>query len=112
MSNRCGPEIPTALALELFQPSPASLYTLDAIAHLSGVPRRSILIFCRNGFLRPVFLPPYGVMAFAEEAIYTVRRIEDFRATHGNSVAWLKTLFSLLDEVERLRAEVRFIRTR
>ena len=112
MSNPGDPEIPSALALELFQPSPNSLYTLDAIAHLAGVPRRSILIFCRAGLLRPVFQPPYGVMAFTEEAIYTVRRIEEVRAAHENGVAWLQSMFALLDEVERLRAEVRFFRTR
>ena len=112
MSDPRDAEIPMAFALELFQPSPDSLYSLDAIAHLADVPRRSILIFCRAGLLRPVFLPPYGVMAFAEEAIYTVRRIEDFRAAHGNGIAWLKTIFPLLDELESLRAEVRFHRNR
>ena len=110
MSNPCDPEIPSALALELFQPHPNSLYTLDAIAHLAGVPRRSILIFCRAGLLRPVFQPPYGIMAFTEEAIYTVRRIEEVRTVHGTDVTWIKTMFALLDEVDRLRAEVRFYR--
>lgn len=112
MSNPCDQEIPTALALELFQPSPASLYTLDAITQLAGAPRRSILIYCRAGLLRPVFLPPYGVMAFAEEDIYTLRRIEEVRAAHEDGVAWLQSMFALLEEVERLRAEVRFHRTR
>jgi hypothetical protein len=39
-----------------------------------------------------------------------VRRIEYLRAVHGVDVALLKTMFALLDEVERLRAEVRFLR--
>ena len=112
MSKPGDPEIPSALALELFQPSPDVLYSLDATAHLAGVPRRSILIYCRAGLVRPVFQPPHGVMAFTEEAIYTVRRIEDVRAAHGLDVAWIKTMFDLLDEVERLRAEVRFLRNR
>jgi DNA-binding transcriptional MerR regulator len=51
-------------------------------------------------------------MAFTEEAIRTVRRIEYMRAVHGMSVAWIKTMFDLLDEVEHLRAEVRFLRSR
>jgi DNA-binding transcriptional MerR regulator len=110
MSSRDDPAAPSALALELFQPNPDVLYSLDATAHLAGVPRRSILIYCRAGLVRPVFQPPHGVMAFTEEAIYTVRRVEDVRGAHGLEVAWIKTMFDLLDEVERLRAEVRFLR--
>ena len=112
MSDPGDAEIPSSLALELFQPNPNVLYSLDATAHLAGVPRRSILIYCRAGLVRPVFQPPHGVMAFTEEAIYTVRRIEDVRAAHGLDVAWIKAMFDLLDEVERLRAEVRFLRKR
>ena len=112
MSNRCDPESLSVLALDLFQPNPNALYSLDAAAHLAGVSRRSILIYCRAGLVRPVFQPPYGVMAFTEEAIHTVRRIEQMRAVHGIDMAWIKTMFDLLDEVERLRAEVRFLRNR
>ena len=110
MSKRSDPDVPSSFALELFQPKPNVLYSLDAAAHLAGVPRRSILIYCRAGLVRPVFQPPYGVMEFTEEAIYTVRRIEHLRTVHGLDLAWLKTMFDLLDEVERLRAELRFLR--
>ena len=110
MSTPRDPDIPSARALELFQPNPDVLYSLDAAAHLAGSTRRSILIYCRAGLVRPVLQPPYGVMAFTEEAIHTVRRIERVRAAHRVDVAWIKTLFDLLDEVERLRAEVRFWR--
>ena len=111
MSKRLSPDGPSSLALELFQPNPNVLYSLDAAAHLADVPRRSILIYCRAGLVRPVFQPPYGIMAFTEEAIHTVRRIERVRTAHGIDVAWIKTMFDLLEEVERLRAEVRFLRS-
>ncbi len=65
-----------SLALELFQPKPDVLYSLDAAAHLAGVPRRALLLYCRAGIIRPVLQLPYGVMEFTEEAIYAVRRIE------------------------------------
>jgi hypothetical protein len=110
MRKRFVPDSPSPLALELFQPKPNVLYSLDAAAHLAGVPRRSILIYCRAGLVRPVFQPPYGVMEFTEEAIHTVRRIEHLRTVHDIDLAWLKTMFDLLDEVERLRAELRFLR--
>ena len=110
MSKRLVPDRPPALAMELFQPKPNVLYSLDATARLAGVPRRSILIYCRAGLVRPVVQPPYGVMEFTEEAIYAVRQIEHLRTVHGLDLAWLKTMFDLLEEVERLRAELRFLR--
>ena len=110
MSKRVVRDSAQRLALELFEPKPNDCYSLDATAHLAGVSRRSILIYCRAGLVRPVVQPPYGVMEFTEEAIYTVRRIEHLRSMHSLDVAWLKTMFDLLEEVERLRAEVRFLR--
>jgi DNA-binding transcriptional MerR regulator len=96
--------------MELFQPKPGVLYSLDAAAHLAGIPRRSILIYCRAGLVRPVVQPPYGVLEFTEEAIYALRQVEHLRTVHGLDLALLKTMFDLLDEVERLRAELRFLR--
>jgi len=98
------------LSIEVFQPRPNVFYSLDATAHLAGVPRRSLLIYCRAGLVRPVVQPPYGVMEFTEEAIYTVRQIEHLRLARGPDLDWLKTMFDLLEEVERLRAELRFLR--
>ncbi len=79
MSKRSVRDGPSSIALELFQPKPNVLYSLDAAAHLAGVPRRSILIYYRAGLVRPVFHPPYGVMEFTEEAIHTLRQIEYLR---------------------------------
>lgn len=96
--------------LELFQPEPNTLYSLDNTAYLSGISRRSLLIYCRKGLIKPVFLPPNGTMGFTDQAIYTIRRIEYLRAIHENDLAWINTVFELIGEVERLRAEVRFLR--
>jgi hypothetical protein len=97
-------------ALEPFQPKPNVLYNLEVAAHLAGVPRRSLLVYCRAGLLRPVSQPPYGVMAFTEEAIHAARRIERMRAAHCPDLPMLKFMFDLLAEVERLKLEVRFLR--
>jgi len=51
-------------------------------------------------------------MEFTAESIYTVRRIEHLRTVNGLDLDWLKTMFDILDEVERLRAELRFLRNR
>jgi len=110
MSKQLEKETPQSRAVELFEPGRNVVYTLDVAAHLAGVPRRAVLAYYRAGLVCPVFQAPYGVMAFSEEAIYTVRRIEHLRAIHGMDVALIKTILGLLDEVERLRAEVRFLR--
>ena len=110
MKKPKAPDRPACLSIEVFQPRPNIFYSLDATAQLAGVPRRSILIYCRAGLVRPVVQPPYGVLEFTEEAIYTVRRIEHLRTVHRLDVAWLKTMVDLIEEVERLRAESRFLR--
>ena len=110
MSKRMIPEGFRSQTLALFQPKPGVLYGLDATARIAGISRRSILIYCRAGLVRPVIQPPFGVMEFTEEAIYALRRIDHLRTVHGLDLAWIKTMFDLLDEVERLRAEVRFLR--
>ena len=112
MSIKYDHEISTSLTLDLYQPKPNVLYSLDVTAHLAGVPRRSILIYCRAGLVQPVVQPPYGVMEFTEESIYIVRKSEHLRTVHGLNLTWLKSMFELLDEVERLRSELRFLHRR
>ncbi|MFH0780818.1 MAG: MerR family transcriptional regulator [Pseudomonadota bacterium] len=99
----------SSFALVVFQPEPNILYSLDAAAHLAGVPRRSLLIYCRAGLVQPLH-QPNGAMTFTDEAIYTVRRLEYLRAIHHNDLAWLNTIMELENEVAYLRAELRFFR--
>lgn len=103
-------DMSACFALEMYQPQPDVLYSVDAAAHLATVPRRTLLVYCRAHLVQPVFLPPFGMMAFTEEAIYIVRRIEHLRAVHRCDLAWLNTVFDLLNEVEHLQAELRFLR--
>jgi hypothetical protein len=97
-------------ALEPYQPQPNVLYPLEVAAHLAGVPRRALLVYCRAGLVRTVYQPPYGVMAFSEEAIHCVRRIELVRLAHAPNLELLKFMFDLVGEVERLNQELRFLR--
>ena len=110
MNDTDDPDNQASRALELSQSRPDALYGLEEAAQLAGVARRTILMYCRTGLVRPVYQPPYGVMEFTDEAILTVRRLERLRVEHGLGVAWLQAMASLLEEVERLRAELRFWR--
>lgn len=110
MKTQDDPDRAPCASVAVFQPNPNVLYSLEVAAHLAGVPRRALLVYCRAGLVRPHFEPPYGVMVFSEEAIHAVRRIERMRTAHAMDLTLLKTLFDLLDEVDRLRAELRFHR--
>ncbi|MFC1762399.1 MerR family transcriptional regulator [Planctomycetota bacterium] len=112
MNKRTIPEGLRSQTLVLFQPKPGVLYSLDATARIAGLPRRSILIYCRAGLVRPVIQPPYGILEFTEEAIYTLRRIEHLHTVRGLELTWIKTILDLVNEVEQLRDEVRFLRNR
>jgi len=104
------PDDRASRALELFQPRPDEFYSLDAAAELAGVSRRELLTYCRAGIVRPAYQPPYGVMVFNDEAILAVRRLDRLRLVHGLDLGGLKAMAALLEEVERLRAELRFWR--
>ena len=110
MSHGVPPNPATDMALELSPARPEAFYGLDAAAELAGVSRRVLLGYCRAGLVRPVLQPPYGRMEFTDAAIHAVRRLERFRTARGLDVGWLKTVAALIEEVERLRAELRFWR--
>ena len=110
MNASNNPRPHSTLAIELFQPDPNLLYSLDATAHFAGVSRRSILIYCREGLVQPIFQPPYGIMTFTDEMIYTIRRVEHLREVHGMNLTWIKAMFELIKAMERLSSEVKFLR--
>ena len=108
--KRLDPPSEAPEALEVFQSDPTVRYSLDAAARLAGVARQDLLIYCREGLVRGAVRGSKGALEFTEEAIYVARRVAHLRTVHGLDLAWLKTLFDLLDEVEHLRSEVRFWR--
>lgn len=97
----------SALALDLLQPGGDALYNLETVASMAGVSRRRVLIYCRLGFVQPLFQPPYGSMVFREEALYALRRVESARLAHGIEVTRLASMLAWLDEVGHLRATTR-----
>jgi DNA-binding transcriptional MerR regulator len=110
MNSEEDPNDQASRELELFQPRPDVFYSIDLAAELAGVSRRALLMYCRAGLVRPAYQPPYGVMEFNDEAILLVRRLERMRVVHGLGVGGLQAMAGLLEEVEHLRAELRFWR--
>ena len=97
-------------AIQVFEPDPDAVYTIEAVEHLVHVPRRMIAVYCKHGLLSPVVDPACGGYYFNDEAIRTLRRIEYLRADCGINLVGIKMILRLTNEVESLRAEVSFLR--
>jgi DNA-binding transcriptional MerR regulator len=54
--------------------------------------------------------PAFGGYYFNDEAIRTLRRVEHLRTTCGVNLAGIKMILDLMNQVERLQSEVRFLR--
>jgi DNA-binding transcriptional MerR regulator len=98
--------------LRLFQPHPGTVYSLEVTCDLTGARRHSILRYYRQGLIEPMFLPPFGMMAFDVRAIRAIRRIEWLRAEFELNLPAIKMIVGLMEELDRLRAELRFWRGR
>jgi DNA-binding transcriptional MerR regulator len=98
--------------VQVIEVQPGILYSLEAATHLTGVSRRSILVYCKTGLVRPVVDEEYGAMSFDEEAIYNIRKVEYLKRLHGVNLAGIKMIFELMQKVKQLEDEMRFLRTR
>lgn len=86
-------------------------HTLEMLVTLTGVPRTEILVYCRTGLLPASGNPETEELYFDDEAIYRIRRIEHLRAERGINLAGVRMIFDLMNEVQRLREEMRFLRS-
>jgi len=91
-------------ALQLFEPPPEAVYSIEAAARLVDVPRRRIAVYCRYGLLTPV-ANEHGYY-FDGRSIKTLRAIEGLRSVCGDDLAGIKMILRLMNEVQRLNSEV------
>ena len=89
--------------------SPA-LYSLHAAAHLCGVHPELLRHYCQLGLLGPERANSGRAPLFDDNALYEVRRIEHVQHYCGVNRQTLPVLCELWREVDRLQAEVRFLR--
>jgi len=104
------PNAISAGAIQLFEPDPDAVYTIEAAEHLAHVPRRLIAIYYKHGLVSPVVDPDCGGFYFNDEGIRALRRIQYLRTVCGVNLAGIKMFLDLMTEMERLSAEVRFLR--
>ena len=98
-----------AEALQLFEPDPDVIYTIETAANLTHVGRHSILVYYKHGLLSSVQAPQSGGYYFNDESIRSLRRIEHLHNTLGINLEGTRMIIALANEVERLRNEVRFL---
>ena len=96
--------------LQLFEPDARAVYTLEAAARLTQLPRRLIAVYFRHGLVSPVMDPACSGWYFNDEAIRILRRIEYLRTICGLNIAGIKLIMDLARELELLREELNFRR--
>ena len=101
-------EIPSR-AIQLFKPPEDAIYTIDATAHLVGVPRRTILVYCKHQLLSPVINSGDRGYRFDRDGVRALRRIEALRAVCRDDLSGIKIILDLTKELERLHSVVRFL---
>jgi DNA-binding transcriptional MerR regulator len=97
----------TGRTLQLFEPDPDAVYTIDATARFASVPRRTIVVYCKHGLVSPAADTADTGYYFNRDGIRALLRIEALRAVCGNDLAGIRLILELLKEVERLQREVR-----
>lgn len=97
-------------ALLPFEPSPGAVYSIDTVADLVSVSRRTILHYCQYGLIEPALDPDEEGYVFDDDAIRLLRQIDQLRVLCGDNLTGVQTIIELRKQVEELEAEVRFLR--
>jgi len=92
--------------LQLFDPSADAVYTIEAAAQITGVPRRAILVYCKHRLLSPLDTEVEGY-SFDGDGVRSLRRIEALRTVCGDDFAGIRIILDLTKELERLQAIAR-----
>ena len=94
--------------IELYEPPPDAVYTIEATSQLVDIPRHTILVYCKHRLVMPVIDARNRGYFFDREGIRTLRRIEALRVVCGDHFAGIRIILDLTKELERLQAAVRF----
>jgi DNA-binding transcriptional MerR regulator len=95
--------------IQLFEPPPDAVYSIEATSHLANVSRRTILVYCKHRLLSPAAATTDHGYHFDGNAIRALRRIEALRTVCGDDFAGIKIILDLTAALERLRADIRLL---
>lgn len=85
--------------LPLFEPNADASYPLEVVARFTGISSQTILHYQEQGLIRDTDLD--------DDAVRALRRIEHLRSSYETNVSGLKLIMDLIDQVERLQADLR-----
>jgi DNA-binding transcriptional MerR regulator len=105
-------QVPGRLTLITIREAAPATYSLETAARLVGVHPEMLRYYCRVGLIGEAHGEADAEPVFDDDAICELRRFERFRRQHGLDRRTLRLIFSLRREVERLQAELRFLRGR
>ena len=88
--------------LPLYDAGEQTAYSLEVVARLTGVSSQTILHYQEHGLLKPAQRGD-----FDDEAVHTLRRIEHLRQACETNLTGLKLILDLMDQVERLKLQLR-----
>lgn len=101
-----------SLTLVLVAEVRPATYSLATAAELAGVHPEMLRYYCRLGLLGEARARAEIEPVFDDDAIYELRQFENYRREHAVDRATLRLICGLRREVERLQAELRFLRGR
>jgi DNA-binding transcriptional MerR regulator len=90
--------------------SPGTVYTIETVERITRISKDRIVFYYQHGLVTSIRAADQSDLLFDDEAIHRLRRIAFLLAEYRINPEGLKMVTSLMDEVERLRAEVRFLR--
>lgn len=93
-------------AMQLFEPDPDAIFTLEEVEGLAHVSRHTILVYFKQGMI-PLAADPDTGYLFNSHAVRALRRIDYLHNQCGINLAGTRMIMELLDRVERLEMEVR-----
>lgn len=85
-------------------------YAIETVAEITGTSRHMIAVYCRHGMISPLGEPEEEGWTFDDDTILKLRHIEQLRAQYGMNLAGLRAMTSMMNELEELRREIRFLR--
>jgi DNA-binding transcriptional MerR regulator len=95
--------------IQLFEPLPDALYTIETTSRIVDVPRRTILVYCKHHLVSPATGTADHGYYFDGDAIHTLRRIETLRTVCNKDFAGIKIILDLTAALERLRRDIRLL---
>ena len=94
-------------AIKVFEPDASVVYSIEQTSHLAQVPRRRILIYCKQRLVSPIVNPDLEGFWFDCETLHTLKQIEELRSLCAEPLAAVRLILDLMREVQRLRTEMR-----